>query len=89
MPKLHVYVPDELAARLKERRDEVNVSSVLQDALAAKLDELGRQDRLREVLAEFEHEQGPLTQAELDAARVALGLPDRVEDELARQAGVS
>lgn len=80
MPKLQVYVPDELAARLKERRDEVNVSSVLQDALAAKLDELGRQDRLREVLAEFQQEDGAFTEAELDAARKALGLAPALPD---------
>lgn len=72
MPRLEVYVPDDLASRLKARRAEVNVSSLLQEALAAKLEELARQDALNAVLAEYQDDLGAFTAAELADARRSL-----------------
>lgn len=75
MPKVQVYLPDELAARLREHRDEVNVSSVLQAALEARLDELKRHNALAEFLDEHQRDYGAFREAEVRRARQALNMP--------------
>jgi post-segregation antitoxin (ccd killing protein) len=51
--RLNVYIPDELAAQLRQHREAINVSSVLQEALQARLALLSDADmaRLRDAQA--------------------------------------
>ncbi len=44
MPKMQVYLPAELYERVQSRTDRVNVSGMLQDALAERLADLERLD---------------------------------------------
>ena len=66
MPKMQVYLPAELHARVKRRGTEVNVSRVLQAALDDALAELDRQDALAEAVASYEDEHGSFDDEELD-----------------------
>ncbi len=55
-----MYLPEDLYERLKRRGGSVNVSGVLQAALAERLAELDRQDALAEAVAGYEGEFGTL-----------------------------
>jgi post-segregation antitoxin (ccd killing protein) len=66
MPKMQVYLPDELHARVKAQQPRLNVSAILQEALEAHLAVLGRRQALDEAIADYEAEFGVLTQEELD-----------------------
>lgn len=50
MPKMQVYLPADLYERVKARSDELNVSALLQDALAQRLAQLDRLDAARAAL---------------------------------------
>ena len=66
MPKMQVYLPDELYRRVKTQGRSLNVSSVLQAALEEALGDLQRREALRELVAGFEAEDGPLTAEQLE-----------------------
>ena len=70
MPKMQVYLPSELYEQVKARSDQLNVSALLQDALAERLAQLDRLDAARAALAEYEAEFGVITPEEI-AARLA------------------
>lgn len=67
MPKVQVYLPAALHARVKARASAINVSSVLQRALEDELAELERRGALDEALRRYQEEAGAFTDAELDA----------------------
>lgn len=70
MPKMQVYLPADLYEQVKARSDQLNVSALLQDALAERLAQLDRLDAARAALADYEAEFGTITPEEI-AARVA------------------
>jgi post-segregation antitoxin (ccd killing protein) len=65
MPKMQVYLPDELYERIKSRPEGLNVSGILQDALARHLEQLERLDALTTAVGSYEAEFGAFTDAEL------------------------
>ena len=71
MPKMQVYLPEELYERVKAHAHELNVSRILQDALAQQLAVLDRRVALEEVLAEYTAEFGAFTPEELEERRLA------------------
>ena len=66
MPKVQVYLPDDLYERLKGTGSEVNVSGVLQEALAQRLAQIERLLALREAIRGHEKAHGAFTQEEVD-----------------------
>lgn len=75
MARLNISVPDDLAERA--RAAGLNVSGVASTALSAELDRRAKVAELDRYLAELEREQGPVPEAERQAAREwADGLPD-------------
>lgn len=71
MPKMQVYLADELYARVKARGAVLNVSGVLQSALGKELAELDRQDALAEAVRSYEGECGAFSEEELEIQRAA------------------
>ena len=68
---MQVYLPDDLYRQVKEQGDQINVSAILQAALAEHLAELGRRKALAEAVAAYEAEFGAFTEAELKAQAAA------------------
>lgn len=68
---MQVYLPDDLYRQVKEQGDDINVSAILQAALAEHLAELGRRKAMAEAVAAYEAEFGVVTQAEIEAVRAA------------------
>lgn len=66
---MQVYLPEELYERVKAHAHELNVSRILQDALAEQLAVLDRRAALEEVLAEYTAEFGAFTPEELEKRR--------------------
>jgi post-segregation antitoxin (ccd killing protein) len=66
MPKMQVYLPHELYEKIKSRTDRVNVSGILQDALAERLADLERLDALAAAVDSYEAEFGAFSDEELD-----------------------
>ncbi len=77
MPKMQVYLPDELYAKVKAQQPRLNVSGILQEALEEHLAELGRREALDEAIADYEAEFGAFTEEQLDR-RVEADLRDMV-----------
>ena len=73
MPKMQVYLPEDLYQRVKAHAHELNVSRILQEALAEQLAVLDRRIALEEVLAEYVAEFGAFTPEELEERRLADG----------------
>lgn len=71
MPKMQVYLPEDLYRQVKEEGDKINVSAILQEALAEHLAEMRRRKALAEAVAAYEAEFGVVTQAEIEAVRAA------------------
>jgi post-segregation antitoxin (ccd killing protein) len=67
MPKMQVYLPDELYEQLKETGSDLNVSGILQEALTHRLAHIQRMRLLREALNDFENEHGTIGVAEIAA----------------------
>lgn len=68
MPKIQIYVPQELHERLQREGAELNVSALFQRSLDAELAELARRRALDELIAHWEKARGkPFTREELDA----------------------
>lgn len=66
MPKMQVYLPDELYERIKSQTPRLNVSGILQDALAQRLDQLERIDALATAVDSYAAEFGAFSDEELD-----------------------
>jgi post-segregation antitoxin (ccd killing protein) len=83
MPKMQVYLPADLHARVRMRSDRLNVSNVLQRALEHELAELERREALDKAVSGYESKHGRFTDAELrvraakDRARVRRPRPVR------------
>lgn len=71
MPKMQVYLAEDLYRRVKAARDALNVSAILQAALEEALAELERQRALGELVRDYEAKHGAFTSAQL-AEREAL-----------------
>lgn len=80
--RFSVSFASQLGAAMREAADRygVPISSWLADAAAAKL----RSDALRQLIDEWEREDGSVTPAELRRARLELGIP-AVDDGAATQ----
>jgi post-segregation antitoxin (ccd killing protein) len=65
MPKMQIYLPDELYDRVKSQTTRLNVSGILQDALAQRLEQLERQDALAAAVDSYGAEFGAFTDEEL------------------------
>jgi post-segregation antitoxin (ccd killing protein) len=65
MPKMQVYLPDELYEKTKALSSRINVSGVLQEALTLHLERLERRDALHELLRDYEATNGKFTEEEL------------------------
>jgi post-segregation antitoxin (ccd killing protein) len=70
MPKMQVYLPDELYRRVKAE-DDLNVSKVLQDALGELFAQRERAKALDELIAAYEAEHGVITDEEMEAQEAA------------------
>jgi post-segregation antitoxin (ccd killing protein) len=66
MPKMQVYLPDDLYEQLKRVGVELNVSGILQEALVLRLAHLERLRLLGEALADYQAEFGSFDGTELD-----------------------
>ena len=66
MPKMQVYLPDELYEKVKSQTTRLNVSGILQDALAQRLDQLERQDALAAAVDSYTAEFGVFSDDELN-----------------------
>ncbi len=66
MPKMQVYLPDDLYEQLKGVGVELNVSRILQEALVLRLAHLERLRLLDEALADYQAEFGSFDGTELD-----------------------
>lgn len=66
MPKMQVYLPDELYEKIKSRTAHLNVSGILQEALAQRLDQLERQDALAAAVDSYTAEFGAFSDEELN-----------------------
>ncbi|MEZ5408197.1 MAG: hypothetical protein R2761_09235 [Acidimicrobiales bacterium] len=71
MPKMQVYLPEDLYRQVKDEGDRINVSAILQDALTDHLAYLRRQRALADAVAAYEAEFGAFTEAEMDAQDAA------------------
>jgi Arc/MetJ-type ribon-helix-helix transcriptional regulator len=67
MPKMQVYLPQDLYRQVKRRGEALNVSGILQAALREVLAEEARRKALDELVREYEAEHGAFTREELDA----------------------
>lgn len=66
MPKMQVYLPDELYEKIKSQTTRLNVSGILQDALAQRLDQLERLDALAAAVDSYTAEFGAFSDEELN-----------------------
>ena len=66
MPKMQVYLPDELYEKIKSQTARLNVSGILQDALAQRLGQLERQDALAAAVDSYTAEFGAFSDEELN-----------------------
>ena len=67
MPKMQVYLPDELYAKLKESGSDLNVSGILREALSHRLAHIERLQALSEALHDFGSECGAIGADEIEA----------------------
>lgn len=84
MPKMQVYLPDDLYEQLKQTGSELNVSGILQDALTQRLAHIERLRLLREAVNGHEHELGRFSPEELDAQE-ALDMQSAVRPKAKRK----
>ena len=63
---MQVYLPDELYEKIKSRTARLNVSGILQEALAQRLDQLERQDALAAAVDSYTAEFGAFSDEELN-----------------------
>lgn len=71
MPKMQVYLPEELHARVKRYGSAVNVSGILQAALMEAIANLERREALAEALSEFEANHGEVSEQRIEQRRLA------------------
>lgn len=65
MPKMQVYLPDELYERLKAHGEHLNVSGILQEALTRHFADMERREALIAAVADYEAEFGKITDEEM------------------------
>jgi post-segregation antitoxin (ccd killing protein) len=65
MPKMQVYLPEDLYEQVKAAGTRLNVSGVLQEALGRHLAQLARLDALGAALDQHTTERGEFTEEEL------------------------
>ena len=65
MPKMQVYLPDDLYAQVKAQGQNFNMSGILQQALQERVDHENRLAAGREAVADYEAEFGAFTETEL------------------------
>ncbi len=63
---MQVYLPDDLYAQVKSATSRLNVSGILQVALAARIAELARLDALKTALDTYQDEFGAFSETELE-----------------------
>ena len=80
MARINVYLPDELAERVKSA--DLNVSAVVQQALDAELRRLSMADWWEQV------RKLPPLKVEVDSAALIRQIRDEREEELARRMGL-
>lgn len=71
MPKMQLYLPDDLYDAIKALGPAVNVSNLLQEAVTCYLDERRRDAAAAAAVADYEAECGAFTQEELDRIEAA------------------
>lgn len=71
MPKMQVYLPEDLYRQVKEEGDRINVSAILQAALAEHLADLARLRAMDDAIAAYEAEYGVVTDEEIEAQAAA------------------
>jgi post-segregation antitoxin (ccd killing protein) len=69
MPKMQVYLPDDLYDLVKTRGASINVSGILQEALTARLEELERIEAHAVAIKQYEKRLGKLSAKELAQQR--------------------
>ena len=84
MPKMQVYLPDDLYAQVKAQGQDFNVSGILQQALQERIDHENRLVAGREAIADYEAEFGALTDAGL-AEQAKLDLKNSVYPQAKRK----
>ena len=65
MPKMQVYLPDELYEKVKSHGSRLNVSGILQAALVQRLAQLERHEALDAAVHSYEGEFGSFSDEEL------------------------
>jgi post-segregation antitoxin (ccd killing protein) len=75
MPKMQIYLPDELYLRVKTRGASINVSGLLQEAIAVRLAELERFEAQAVAIGQYQKNFGKISakerieQKKIDAAQ--------------------
>jgi post-segregation antitoxin (ccd killing protein) len=64
MPKMQVYLPEELYLRLKTRGASINVSGLLQEAIGARLAELEQLEAQSVAVGQYERKFGKISAKE-------------------------
>jgi post-segregation antitoxin (ccd killing protein) len=77
MPKMQVYLPDDLYAQVKGQGQNFNVSGILQQALQERIDHENLLAAGREAVSNYEAEFGTFTETEL-AAQASLDLENSI-----------
>jgi post-segregation antitoxin (ccd killing protein) len=83
MPKMQVYLPDDLYAQVKAQGQNFNVSGILQQALQERIDHENRLAAGREAVADYEAEFGAFTDAKL-ATQAKLDLENSIYPQAKR-----
>ena len=84
MPKMQVYLPDDLYAQVKAQGQNFNVSGILQQALQQRIDHENRLAAGREAIADYEADFGVFTETEL-AEQAKLDLENSVFPQAKRK----
>jgi post-segregation antitoxin (ccd killing protein) len=84
MPKMQVYLPDDLYAQVKAEGQNFNVSGILQQALQERIDHESRLVAGREAVADYEAEFGAFTEEEL-AEQASLDLENSIYPQAKRK----
>jgi post-segregation antitoxin (ccd killing protein) len=84
MPKMQVYLPDDLYAQVKAQGQDFNVSGILQKALQERIDHENRLAAGREAVADYETEFGAFTEKEL-AEQARLDLENSIHPQAKRK----
>jgi post-segregation antitoxin (ccd killing protein) len=84
MPKMQVYLPDDLYSQVKAQGQNFNVSGILQQALQERIDHENRLTAGREAVADYEAEFGAFTEADL-TEQASLDLENSIHPQAKRK----